>query len=261
MPGACDSTLRVIVVFTSPRPSMGRPKASTTRPMRAGPTGTSSTRDRAADVITLAQHQVVAEDHGADVVFLEIESQRRDDLAVAGGRDLQHLAGDRPVEAIDTGNAIANFEDSTDFLDIEDVQVRGFDLSEQDVLDLAGSERGVRGHKKSGERVGYERGGSPRCGRPRTEAQVRGPACEKYHKPGGRASWGASIRRARMGTGHRPLWDGEWLRPRPSANRPMRSTARRRASDAGRRPTIRCVVLERCDGEANCRTPATSRKS
>jgi hypothetical protein len=45
IPGAGDSTFRVIVVATGPRPSIGFPRASTTRPTMAGPTGTSSTRD------------------------------------------------------------------------------------------------------------------------------------------------------------------------------------------------------------------------
>ena len=44
MPGATMSTLRVFVPWSGPNPSTGRPRASTTRPTRAGPTGTSSTR-------------------------------------------------------------------------------------------------------------------------------------------------------------------------------------------------------------------------
>jgi hypothetical protein len=44
MPGAGDSTLRVIAASTVPCSSIGLPSASTTRPMSCGPTGTSSTR-------------------------------------------------------------------------------------------------------------------------------------------------------------------------------------------------------------------------
>jgi hypothetical protein len=44
MPGATTSTFRVAVVLMGPRPSTGRPRASTTRPTIALPTGTSSTR-------------------------------------------------------------------------------------------------------------------------------------------------------------------------------------------------------------------------
>ena len=40
IPGAGDSINRVSVVLGSPLPSIGRPKASTTRPMRASPTPT-----------------------------------------------------------------------------------------------------------------------------------------------------------------------------------------------------------------------------
>jgi len=44
MPGALSSTRRVSVAATSPRPSMGLPRASTTRPSSASPTGTSMMR-------------------------------------------------------------------------------------------------------------------------------------------------------------------------------------------------------------------------
>ena len=44
MPGATISTGRLMLVLISPRPSTGRPSASTTRPSIAGPTGTSSRR-------------------------------------------------------------------------------------------------------------------------------------------------------------------------------------------------------------------------
>ena len=44
IPGAADSTLRVVVARIGPMPSSGRPRGSTTRPISAGPTGTSSTR-------------------------------------------------------------------------------------------------------------------------------------------------------------------------------------------------------------------------
>ena len=151
MPGACDSTLRVHRrALISPSPSIGRPSASTTRPMSAGPTGTSSTRAGAADVVAFAEQEVVAEDDGADVVFFEVEGERGDDFAGLGGGDLEHLAGHRLLEAVDAGDAVANLEDGADFFDIEDVQIRGFDLAEEDVLDLAGSERGVSGHGSQG---------------------------------------------------------------------------------------------------------------
>ena len=78
MPGAGDSTLRVVVALMSPMPSIGRPSASTTRPTSSGPTGTSSTRRRAADLVAFLELEVVAEDDGADVVFFEVERERGD---------------------------------------------------------------------------------------------------------------------------------------------------------------------------------------
>ena len=51
------------------------------------------------------------------------------------------------------------------------------------------------------------------------------------------------------------------LRKRPWENRSTRSTARSRDSDAGRVPTTRCAVLERCDEEAKPRIRATSAMS
>ena len=42
-PGATRSTARVAADVTGPLSSMGRPRASTTRPMSPGPTGTSTT--------------------------------------------------------------------------------------------------------------------------------------------------------------------------------------------------------------------------
>ena len=44
IPDAGDSTGRVSVVFIAPLPSIGFPRASTTRPKSASPTGTSATR-------------------------------------------------------------------------------------------------------------------------------------------------------------------------------------------------------------------------
>jgi len=58
-------------------PVDGRPSASTTRPTIAGPTGHLEHARGAADFVPLAQLQVVPEDHGADVVFLEVQPRGR----------------------------------------------------------------------------------------------------------------------------------------------------------------------------------------
>ena len=78
--------------------------------------------------------------------------------------DLEHLARHGLLEAVDAGDSVLHFEDGTDFLDVELVEVGGFDLAEENVLDLAGAERGFGCHT-----VG------------RNE-RVRGLACENYHK-------------------------------------------------------------------------------
>ncbi len=44
MPGALYSSFQKLSVLIGPSPSIGLPKGSTTRPMIASPTGTSSTR-------------------------------------------------------------------------------------------------------------------------------------------------------------------------------------------------------------------------
>ena len=67
-------------------------------------------------------------------------------FARLGRRDLEHLAGHGLLEAVDARDAVLDFEDGSDFFDIELVEVSGFDLAKEDVLDLAGAECGVGGH-------------------------------------------------------------------------------------------------------------------
>ena len=67
-------------------------------------------------------------------------------VAGLGRRDLEHLAGHGLLEAVDAGDSVLHFEDGADFFDVELVEVGGFDLAKEDVLDLAGAERGVGGH-------------------------------------------------------------------------------------------------------------------
>ena len=59
---------------------------------------------------------------------------------------LEHLAGHRLLEAVDAGDSVLHLEDGADFLDVELVEVGGFDLAEENVLDLAGAERGFGSH-------------------------------------------------------------------------------------------------------------------
>ena len=73
-------------------------------------------------------------------------ARRGDFVPRLGGGDLEHLAGHRFLEAVDAGDAVFHFEDGSDLFDIELVKVSGFDFAKEDVLDLAGAERGVGGH-------------------------------------------------------------------------------------------------------------------
>jgi hypothetical protein len=107
---------------------------------------------RATDLIAFLQAEVVTEHDGADVVFFEVEREGRDGLAGLGGVDLEHLTGHRLHEAVDAGDAVLHFEDGTDFLDIEGVEVRRFDFAEEDVLDLTRAQRRLGSHCSEGKR-------------------------------------------------------------------------------------------------------------
>src|SRR5262249_40183252 len=61
---------------------------------------------RAANLVPFLELQVVAEDDSADVVFLEVERQGDDLFAGLRGGDLEHLTGDRLLEAVDACNPV-----------------------------------------------------------------------------------------------------------------------------------------------------------
>ncbi len=50
------------------------------------------------------------------------------------------------VQAVDAGDAVLHLEDGTHLLDIERMEISGLDLTEEDVLDLAGAERRLGSH-------------------------------------------------------------------------------------------------------------------
>src|SRR4051812_10101728 len=100
----------------------------------------------ATNLIPFLELEVVTKNNGADVVFLEIQSERCNLLASFGGRDLEHLASHGLSESVNAGDSVLHFQDGADFLDVELVQVRRFDLAEENVLDLAGAQNGFSGH-------------------------------------------------------------------------------------------------------------------
>ena len=69
---------------------------------------------QAADLVALGDLGVVAEDHDADVVALQVERHALD----AGGGELDHLAGLDLVEAEDAGDAVADAQHLADVGDV-----------------------------------------------------------------------------------------------------------------------------------------------
>jgi len=122
-------------------------------PHQSSPHGHIQHATGAAHFVPLAQHEVVAEDDGPDVVFLQV--QRLADDLVSGVRrgELQHLPRHRRREAVDPGDAVLDLQHRADLADVDLRQVGGLDLLEEDFLKLAGSEDGIGGHSTALERL------------------------------------------------------------------------------------------------------------
>ena len=73
------------------------------------PTGTSTMVPVRLTVVAFADRAVLAEDHDADIVALEVERH-----ALDAARELDHLAGLDAVEAVDAGDAVTDREDLAD---------------------------------------------------------------------------------------------------------------------------------------------------
>ena len=88
----------------------------------------------APDRVALLDEGVVAEEHDADVVLLEVQREAGD---VVG--QLEHLERHARLEAVDAGDAVADLEDAPDLLDVHGARVL-LDLAPEDLGDLVGSE-------------------------------------------------------------------------------------------------------------------------
>ena len=153
MPGASISTLRVVrrvdvalaVDRTAERVDDAADELGTDRHFEHA--------CRAADLVAFLQLEIVAEDDGADVVFFEVERERGDLVA---GLATTVTSSISPAiafcEAVDARDSVLHFEDGADFFDVELMEVSGLDLAEEDVLDLAGAERGFGSHTEWSER-------------------------------------------------------------------------------------------------------------
>ncbi len=86
---------------------------------------------RPLDDVAFLDEGVVAEEHGADVVLLEVQHHADD---VAGKRE--QLARHRPVEAVDAGDAVAHLDHAADLLEV-DLGLVARELALDDLADLA----------------------------------------------------------------------------------------------------------------------------
>ena len=86
----------------------------------------------ALDGVAFLDDAVVAEEHGADLVLLEVEHHADD---VAG--ELQELAGHRLLEPVDARDAVADLDDATDLLQV-DLRLVARQLALDDLADLSG---------------------------------------------------------------------------------------------------------------------------
>src|SRR5213595_869690 len=87
----------------------------------------------ATHLVPLAQLQVVAEDHRADVVLFEVERLADHLIARLGRRELEHFARHGRGEPVDARDAVLHLEHRADLPDIELGQVGRLDFLEEDL--------------------------------------------------------------------------------------------------------------------------------
>ena len=95
----------------APRPSIGLPSGSTTRPRKPSPTGTERISPVRLDRLALLDAGEVAEDDGADLA--DVEVQREAEHAVL---ELEQLVGHGRGQALDAGDAVTGLGDRADLL-------------------------------------------------------------------------------------------------------------------------------------------------
>src|SRR5438270_513706 len=108
---------------------------------------------RAAHLVSLTQFQVIAEDHGADVVLFEVQRLADHLVARLGRGELEHLAGHGRGEPVDARDPVLYLEHRADLPHVELGQVGRLDFLEEDRFQLAGSENGIGGHVSTGRRL------------------------------------------------------------------------------------------------------------
>ena len=93
---------------------------------------------RALDDVALLDRPVLAEEHGAHLVPLEVEHHPHD---VAG--ELEELARHRLLEPVDARDAVADLDDAADLLDV-DRRLEARKLALDDLADLPGLDHSCR---------------------------------------------------------------------------------------------------------------------
>src|SRR5690606_28901035 len=68
-------------------------------------------------------------------------------------RELEHLARDRALEAVDQRHAVLDLQHRADVVDVERTKVRRLDFLEEDLLQLAGPQHRIRRHGAQSLRV------------------------------------------------------------------------------------------------------------
>ncbi len=100
-------------VAIGPLSSIGSPSALTTRPIMASPTGTHMMLAGTLDLVAFADFGVVAQQHGADLIFFQVHGQSGHAV-----RELKQFAGHDLVETVNARDAVAERNDRADFVDL-----------------------------------------------------------------------------------------------------------------------------------------------
>ena len=132
-PGALNSAGRFSSVLISPLPSSGRPSGSTIRPSSCLADGDVEQLAGALDGVALGDPLPLAEQHGADVVGLEV--QRQADDAVG---QLEHLEGHAVLQAVHARDAVGDRQHGADLGQLGAAAVEPLDAALEDAGDLVG---------------------------------------------------------------------------------------------------------------------------
>ena len=107
--GACSSRARRPSASIGPRPSIGLPSGSTTRPRKRVADGDREDLAGAAHRLALLDLANVAEEDDTDLADVEVQGEAEEAVL-----ELQQLVGHRRVETLDARDAVTGLHDATD---------------------------------------------------------------------------------------------------------------------------------------------------